>query len=117
MGTIFVSFDIDGTLEVGDPPGPLSLDVVRLAKNLGYVVGSASDRTVSFQQRMWDEAEIEVDFVGHKHHLAEIISRFECDRHIHIGDTDVDRHYANLAGVEFHFVDAVPYAGTEGWIF
>lgn len=114
---IFVSFDIDGTLEAGDPPGPLSMDVVRRAKGLGYVVGSASDRTVGFQQRMWDEHGIAVDFVGHKHRLPEIMQRFECQRHVHIGDTEVDRHYAQLAGFEFHYADQMPVAGADGWIF
>jgi hypothetical protein len=90
---------------------------VRRAIDLGYVVGSASDRTVGFQQRMWDQQGIVVDFVGHKHHLADIMSRFDCDRHVHIGDTEVDQHYAKMAGVEFHFVDEVPESGTKGWIF
>src|SRR5258708_2777290 len=53
---ILVSFDIDGTLEVGDPPGPLTLDMVRLAKSSGWVIGSASDRTVAEQEKMWDKA-------------------------------------------------------------
>ena len=44
---ILVSFDIDGTLEVGDPPGPIELALVRRAKALGYIVGSASARVSS----------------------------------------------------------------------
>jgi hypothetical protein len=114
---IFVSFDIDGTLEAGDPPGPLSMDLVRRAIGLGYVVGSASDRTVGFQRRMWADHGIDVDFVGHKHRLSDIVKRFHCERHVHIGDTEVDRHYAELAGLEFHFADRLPRAGDEGWIF
>ena len=31
-----VSFDIDGTLEVGDPPGIVSIALVKPAKRLGY---------------------------------------------------------------------------------
>ena len=42
-----ISFDIDGTLEVGDPPGIITLDMVRKAKELGFLVGSCSDRTIS----------------------------------------------------------------------
>ena len=30
-----VSFDIDGTLEVGDPPGQVAINVVRRARELG----------------------------------------------------------------------------------
>ena len=39
-----ISFDIDGTLEIGDPPGLIPLDAVRRAIALGFVVGSCSDR-------------------------------------------------------------------------
>ena len=47
---ILISFDIDGTLEMGDPPGPIPLALVRLAKERGYVVGSSSDRTLLDQR-------------------------------------------------------------------
>ena len=32
---ILISFDIDGTLEVGDPPGPLTMDMVRIVPGQG----------------------------------------------------------------------------------
>ena len=48
-----ISFDIDGTLEVGDPPGYITMEMVRRAKDLGYIIGSCSDRTVSNQRRIW----------------------------------------------------------------
>jgi hydroxymethylpyrimidine pyrophosphatase-like HAD family hydrolase len=116
---ILVSFDIDGTLETGDPAGPITLDTVRRALELGYVVGSASDRTVGFQRAMWAEAGIEVEFVGGKHHLPEVRARFSgrATRHIHIGDTSTDHHYAGIAGFEFYWVDQLPAAGSEEWIF
>ena len=57
-----ISFDIDGTLEVGDPPGIITLDMVRKAKELGFWVGSCSDRTISTQQRIWRDSGISVDF-------------------------------------------------------
>ncbi|MGD9793222.1 MAG: HAD family hydrolase [Acidimicrobiia bacterium] len=114
---ILVSFDIDGTMEFGDPPGPLTVDLVRRAKDLGYVVGSASDRIRSDQANLWKAHEVEVDFVMHKHHLTELFERFSCTRHVHIGDTHVDEHYAKLAGFEFHYVTDVPAEGTAGWIF
>jgi hypothetical protein len=114
---ILVSFDIDGTLETGDPPGPLTLEMVRLAQSSGYVIGSASDRTVAEQEQMWKRAEIEVDFVGHKHMLPGIQGRFSCRRHIHIGDTNIDERYAREAGFEFYYANAIPSAGSSGWIF
>jgi hypothetical protein len=112
-----VSFDIDGTMEMGDPPGPISVDLVRTAQSLGYLVGSASDRTASYQRGLWSQHGIEVDFVGGKHHLPAYRDRWECERLIHIGDTEVDRHFANLAGFEFVFVHELPAPGTVGWIF
>ena len=47
---ILISFDIDGTLEVGDPPGVLTMDMVRRAQEKGCVIGSCSDRPRS---RFW----------------------------------------------------------------
>jgi hypothetical protein len=117
VNEILVSFDIDGTLEVGDPPGPIPLSVVADARARGYIVGSASDRTVGEQRAMWSAAGIEVDFIGHKHHLTANTERFGCTRLIHIGDTEADRYYAELAGFEFHWVTELPAPETPGWIF
>ena len=114
---ILVSFDIDGTLETGDPPGPVSLEHVSEAKRRGHVIGSASDRTLAEQRKMWEKAGIVVDFVSHKHHLTETKSSFVCTRLVHIGDTLVDEHYARLAGFEFWHVDSLPPPSTPGWVF
>ena len=113
---ILVSFDIDGTLEVGDPPGPVTFEMVHRARALGYVIGSASDRTRRNQQQLWDNNNIVVDFVSHKHHLHEIRAQFECERYHHIGDTIVDELYAKRAGFEFTLVDHLPAMGAPGWI-
>lgn len=114
---VLVSFDIDGTLVAGDPPGPLSMDVVRKAKSLGYAVGSASDRTVREQREMWARHDLCVDFVGHKHHLPDVAAGFSAGRLVHVGDTDIDAHYARLAGFEFYDVSELPAPGPDGWIF
>jgi len=112
-----VSFDIDGTLEVGDPPGPIELTRVRHALTLGYVVGSCSDRTLRNQREIWENAGIEVHFTALKHRLDDVRERFLAHRYVHIGDTDVDRHFAKRSGFEFCDVENVPLDGTEGWIF
>ena len=98
-----VSFDIDGTMEFGDPPGPITIEVVHAARDAGWIVGSASDRTRRDQQLRWDERAVPVDFVSHKHHLVEVRARFEAVTCIHIGDTDVDQYYATQAGFRFFF--------------
>jgi len=102
---IVVSFDIDGTLWAGDPPGPIPLDVVRAVAAQGCVIGSASDRPRSNQQELWDSHGVDVHFVGGKHHLPEVKQRFDAGRYVHIGDTDVDEHFARQAGFEFVWVD------------
>lgn len=96
-----VSFDIDGTLETGDPPGPLRTAFVSWARERGCVIGSCSDRTLAEQSAMWSKAGIVPDFIVLKHRLDSIRDRFECQRFVHIGDTQVDAHYAELAGFEF----------------
>ncbi len=100
-----ISFDIDGTLEVGEPPGPLPLDFVRWVQERGCVIGSSSDRTLGFQSGLWTRAGITTDFVSGKHQLTDVRSRFECDRFIHIGDTQVDEHFAGIAGFTYLPVD------------
>ena len=96
-----ISFDIDGTLEVGDPPGYVTMDMVRLAKTLGYIVGSCSDRTIGNQQRIWGEHNIEVSFTVLKHQLEEVKASFLAEEYYHIGDTNMDEFYAGRAGFEF----------------
>ena len=114
---ILVSFDIDGTLEVGDPPGPVTLATVLRARELGYTIGSASDRTRGDQEALWAAHGITVDFVGGKHHLGEVRARFACERYVHIGDSLVDRLYAEQAEFEFHDVVAFPTDGPYDWLW
>ena len=107
-----ISFDIDGTLEVGDPPGIITLHMVRQARHLGYVIGSCSDRTISFQKQLWSQHEISVDFTVLKHQLADVKARFQADVYYHIGDTDMDLFFANKAGFRFLKADA---AAHQSW--
>src|SRR6187399_39213 len=102
---ILVSFDIDGTMEFGDPPGPVSAEVARELVGRGYIVGVASDWPRSSQQPLWSRHGVEPEFVGGKHHLHEVKAQFPADRYVHVGDTDVDERYALLAGFEFLHVD------------
>jgi hypothetical protein len=102
-GLMLVSFDIDGTLEMGDPPGPLSAEFVRHTQQGGSLIGSCSDRTVREQAAMWDAAAIVPDFVVVKNQLDSVRERFASERYIHIGDTHVDAHFAGLASFQFIF--------------
>src|SRR5262245_12048441 len=102
-----VSFDIDGTLEVGDPPGIVTIALVQTAKRLGYVIGSCSERPISHQQSLWERRRIAVDFTVLKHELASVKARFDAAAYYHIGDTEVDDYYATDAGFRFLKADAL----------
>ena len=110
---ILVSFDIDGTLEAGDPPGPITMTMVRKAQAHGCIIGSSSDRPLPVQQSIWDRHRIEVSFISHKQDLPDVKSRFPADEYYHIGDTDLDRQFASEAGFRFIWMDD---GNTEPWI-
>lgn len=113
---VLVSFDIDGTMAFGDPRGPVTAEMARRARALGHIIGSASDRTLSDQRQVWERARVELHFVTLKHRLQEIREQMPPARHyLHIGDTDVDRHFARLAGFDFYFAEEV--RERAGWLF
>ena len=117
MSTL-VSFDIDGTLEIGDPPGIITIDAVRTARRLGYLVGTCSDRPLAHQRHLWQERlDLQPDFTVLKHRLAEVKAAFTAAAYYHIGDTDVDEQYARVHEFEFHHVNRLPAPGTPGWIW
>jgi hypothetical protein len=101
-----ISFDIDGTLEVGDPPGVIPLTAVRRAHELGFVVGSCSDRPISYQQGLWSEHDVPMQFTVLKQHLLTVRAEFEVGHYLHIGDTEIDQMMAKQAGFDFlHSID------------
>jgi hypothetical protein len=110
---IVVSFDVDGTLELGSPPGPVTIAMVRLAHESGYVIGTSSDRTVREQAAIWELCGLVPSFTGHKHHLDRIRDRYPDHRLIHIGDTETDGRYARLAGFEYWDVAELPTPGDR----
>jgi hypothetical protein len=112
-----ISFDIDGTLEVGDPPGIITMHMVRQAKTWGYLIGSCSDRTLRYQQHMWEQHNISVDFTVLKHQLADVKARFQAEVYYHIGDTDMDHFFATRAGFHFFRADAITHQSWEPEIF
>jgi hypothetical protein len=104
--TILISLDIDGTLEIGDPPGDLTMDQVRIAKGKGYIIGTCSDRPISTQRNIFKEHNIEIEFSVSKHMLPDIKKQFEADVYCHIGDRDdLDRQYAIKADYDFMWPD------------
>lgn len=96
-----ISFDIDGTMEFGDPPGGITVEMVRRAKEQGFLIGSCSDRFPSAQRAMWDKHNIAADFVAAKHQLDDVKARLQAVRYLHIGDRETDREVATKAGFDF----------------
>lgn len=113
---ILISFDIDGTLEVGEPQGCIEMDFVRAVRRKGCIVGSCSDRPISFQKRLWEQHDIAVDFTALKQNLDEVKARFAAAAYIHIGDTDVDEYFAEKAGFRFIRVDTMEWEEWSAWI-
>jgi len=108
-----VSFDIDGTLEVGEPPGIITVAMVRQAQQRGYLIGSCSDRPLGYQRQLWDTLQIAADFTVLKHRLAEVKALFPATAYYHIGDTELDDAVALAAG--FRFLRAEATAHQAWW--
>jgi len=112
-----VSFDIDGTLECGEPPGVVTVELVRTAKRRGWLVGSCSDRPLGYQQDLWKRLGIAADFTVLKHRLADLKARFPAAVYYHVGDTDVDADYATGAGFRFLRADATAHRAWVSELF
>ncbi len=101
-----ISFDIDGTLEFGDPPGGITVAQVKKEQQDGSYIGSSSDRPLSNQRDLWKQWGIEPDFIVLKHNIAEIKDKFEAEEYFYIGDSEVDRFYAERARFKFFWANA-----------
>jgi len=98
---ILISFDIDCTLEVGDPPFVVTMTMVKRRQKPGYLIGSCSDRPISAQRAIWAQHNIAIDFAVGKMMLPDVKMKFVADVYYHIGDReDLDRKYALEAVLE-----------------
>jgi hypothetical protein len=81
----------------------LDMQITRRQALSSLGVGAAcSDRPVQDQRNMWSAAGIEVSFAVLKHRLDTVKAQFtEVEAYFHIGDTEMDEHYARLHGFEF----------------
>jgi phosphoglycolate phosphatase-like HAD superfamily hydrolase len=112
-----VSFDIDGTLEVGDPPGVVPVALVRTARQQGYLIGTCSDRPISYQEDLWAQLGIAPDFTVLKHRLEDVRARFAATAYYHIGDTETDERFALAAGFRFLKADAEAHLRWRAELF
>lgn len=93
-------------MEFGDPSGPVSAQWVKLAKAQGHLVGSASDRPLAEQRRVWKATGIDLDFVILKHWMLQLKSDFQADEYWHVGDGQMDELFAAQAGFTFFHAQA-----------
>ena len=110
--SLVVSFDIDGTMVFGDPPGAVAVETVCSLQGAGHIVGSASDRIWLDQQRLWQAAGVNLDFVILIHQLAVVKEWFPARQYAHVGDRFIDEAVADQAGFLFFHADTFP---TELW--
>jgi phosphoglycolate phosphatase-like HAD superfamily hydrolase len=101
LAVFVISFDIDGTLECGDPPGGITIEMVKRAQEMGFIIGSCSDRSATSQKTVWDKNSVEPSFTALKHMLDNVKEQIPADRYLHIGDRDLDQQFAQQAGFEF----------------
>ena len=66
---------------------------------------------------MWERLAIVPDFTVQKHQGAQIRARFPGRAYYHVGDTDVDAHYAVTAGFQFLRADRDGYAAWGAELF
>ena len=113
-----ITFDIDGTMEFGDPNGILTREHVEYFRAQGAVVGSASDRPESSQLIMWRGYGLEPDFVILKHHMPVLKERYpDAATYWHVGDRPLDQQTAHLAGFTFFWPDQFPSPEMGGDFF
>lgn len=113
MPEVLVAFDVDGTLEVGSPPGPIRLEAVRRLKERGLIVG-----IVGAKEKV--EAALRgLDFYmgGDPHkerNLRELAARYRPALAIYVADRPSDREAALKAGFCYVRPDDFPGAAVEG---
>jgi len=87
------AFDRDGTLEWGNPPGPVKKHHLIFLKQLGYQIGGSGGQAEGEQYSNWKSNGIDPDFVVFKSDIYTLKPRYS--KIIHIGDDITDRKVAN----------------------
>ncbi len=101
LKNIVLIFDVDGTLEVGDPPGPIPLSVLSYLKEKGFIVG-----IVGSWAKIPKEILSKLDFYypGHPEKpkwLSEVCKKFNPIIAFYIADEERDREACREARVTY----------------
>lgn len=96
---MLVAFDVDGTLECGNPQGPIKLDILKRMKNEGMVIGIISPSLFRVKKELGKL----LDFykAGPKEEVMREIRMSYSGRVLYIGDSIHDELAAAKALWEF----------------
>ena len=107
---LVISYDIDGTLENGEPSGPIKADEIKHHQSKGNIVGSCSQNDIWEQAQTWEELGITPDFMVLKdaRNLRIVQNTWpDASLYIHIGDwVGLDDVIAKQAGWKVSIVSA-----------
>ena len=98
-----ISFDIDGTMEFGNPSGLVTVEMVKAEIVKGNAIISCSGHIVANQIKMFKEHGIELQMACLKGGLREAKRNWNVnvERYIHIGDDEIDKEAAEFARFEY----------------
>jgi len=96
---MLVAFDVDGTLECGNPPGPVKLEDLRKMKQAGLIVGIISPSLFRVKKELGDL----LDFykAGPKEETMREIRMSYSGRTLYVGDSIHDELASAKALWEF----------------
>ncbi len=101
MRGVLLIFDVDGTLTVGDPPGPIPPSLLVELKRRGFTVGVVG----SWSKVPGDVlAELDFHYPGHPEKprwLSEACRRYSPVIAIYVADEERDREACRLAGITY----------------
>lgn len=97
---VVISFDLDGTLSFGDPPGPIEPEHLNKLKKGKYTIGGASGKEIEYQKKKWEENGITPQFIVKKQKMKKL-KKMNADKYIHVGDMEDDAELADNAGFRF----------------
>jgi len=102
---VLIAFDVDGTLECGNPPGPIRLERVRLLKEAGFTVGIIG----ALERVMPKLPNLDFYYPGDPHKpegLKEVKEKFKPLLAIYVADLPSDRKSAlKLSYSYIHSID------------
>lgn len=93
------AFDRDGTLEWGNPPGPVKREHLIELRRLGYDIGGSGSQLPEEQYANWRNHGIEPDFAVFKSDLRTLSTRYESITHV--GDDISDKEISRNAGFDY----------------